>query len=290
MIRQTLEKDRSGRRRGDAELVMSAFRDNEVVVYDGHASIDTRAWTVLHESREAFGSSLVRDLQANDYDIERTVTFINVWEKRAFATVLDSGMVTDRATGESRVIIEEVLWTFLKEDEQWRATALVVDVGDSTSGPAAGSPPNAEVQEALVAEAAAWSEGNARDVLSHVDEGILVIECGYSSNPAKWLTIFSTFDELEKWVDGRLDRMDYEVDRQVVHTSVGANRSEAIAVTRDVIRAKYFAGDAEVRQERLSTWMLTRQGGDWKARQVLIKSKPFAPTQAVLFPGDIALP
>ncbi|MDA0335934.1 MAG: hypothetical protein O2782_12265, partial [bacterium] len=46
LIRQALEKDRSGRRRGDVELVLSAYDRDRVVIYDADGSSDGRGWSV----------------------------------------------------------------------------------------------------------------------------------------------------------------------------------------------------------------------------------------------------
>ncbi len=79
LIRQTLEKDRSGLRRGDAELVASAVAGN-FVHYDARGYMDPVGWTIPEGSVSSYAEALEADLAARRYDISRTVTlFQNVW-------------------------------------------------------------------------------------------------------------------------------------------------------------------------------------------------------------------
>ncbi len=195
LIRQILEKDRFGRRRGDAEMVTHGFDKDRFVAYDGAGSIDIRAWTVRHSSLEEYQAALEADLAANRYDISRAVLFLTVWKNRAFAATLDSGVVIDRAGDSRRGFVQRAMWSFLKEDEEWRATSLVIAVGDTADGGAAGRVEDQEVAAALQEDARSWSEGSKGDILSGVQEDFVGNDCYNSSNPASWLTVFAGREE-----------------------------------------------------------------------------------------------
>lgn len=273
LIRQALEKDRSGRRRGNAELVMSAYDEDHFVVYDGRGSIDPRAWSVQHASPQAYGKALEADLAANRYDIARVVVFINVWKDKAFATTIDSGTVTDRGSGASRVFGQRSLWTFHKPDEEWLATGVIVALGDTADGPVAGRLEDDAVAAFLLADAKEWSSNSRSGIRGGLDEEVVATECHYSSTPAKWLIMFADRDEIDEWLEYRLDRVDYDLERTVVHAVTTGD--EAVAVTHDRVTATYAAGDATIRQDRMTAWLLTRRGGRWQAAWILWKSKSF---------------
>lgn len=275
LIRQALEKDRSGRRRGDAELVLSAFDDDHLVVYDAAGSIDPRAWTVAHASRQDYARVLEADLRVRRYDIERAVVFINEWKDKAFVTTIDSGAVIDRAGGRSRPYVAQSLWTFHKREEDWSVTGLVTALGDTATGPAAGRVVAPEVVAFLEDEAAQWTAGSAGGIAGALEEEVVAVDCYFSSTPAKWLIIFADRDELTAWLDERLEHVRYDVHREVLHAA--ANGDEAVAVTRDRLTATYAQGDARVEQDRVTAWLLTRSGGRWRASWMLWLAKPYGP-------------
>ena len=278
VIRQILEKDRFGRRRGDAETVTHGYDKSRFVVYDGAGSIDARAWTVRYASLEEYQAFLEADLAANRYDITRAVLFLKVWKNRAFATTLDSGVVVDRAGDSRRDFVQRILWSFRKDDERWKATGLVIAVGDTSDGGAAGRLEDPEVAAALEEDARNWSEGRRGDILAGVDEDFVGTDCYHSSNPAAWLTIFADREEFAKWLEHRLDRVDYDVERTLLHAvSLG---DEAVAVTRDRITATYLAGDSRLEQDRVSAWLLTRGDGGWRITCAWWKAKAFDPAGA----------
>ena len=158
LIRQALANDISGYRRADTELALKAYHPH-FVAYQGHANGDPRAWTVLHENRDAFESQLAKDLSAQRYEVTRTVPFIAVRTTHAIATSVDSGRVVDRQTSEPTPVVVHRFWTFLKEEDDWLATGMVADLGD-TLLPAAGAPANGEIAELLQRESQAWEAGS----------------------------------------------------------------------------------------------------------------------------------
>jgi hypothetical protein len=276
LIRQTLEKDRSGRRRGDVELMMSACHES-FVTYDARGYIDPAGWVVEHESLEAREAALRAELEANRYEIARRVTFLQVWKEKAVATVEDSLWVTDRASSERRRDGETSLWTFRKLDEDWLATSLVANLGDSTAGPYSGSAgePDADIARVLGSEAEAWGQGSAGGILDLYDDEYLGIDQLHSSNTAKILITFSDAEELEEWLDQRLELVDYDLERKVVQTTVGPEGNEAVAITEETVVASRRLGDAVDKASRRMAWALSRSGGDWKVTWALLHVKPF---------------
>ena len=278
LIRQILEKDRFGRRRGDAEIVTHGYDKDRFVVYDGAGSIDARAWTVRHASLGEYQAFLEADLAANRYDISRAVVFLKVWKNRGFAATLDSGAVIDRAGDSRRAFAQRTLWSFRKDEDQWKATGLVVALGDTSDGGAAGRLEDPEVAAALEEDARNWSEGRRGDILRGVREDFVGFECYHSSNPAAWLTIFAGREEFAGWLEQRLELVDYDIERTLLHAV--SRGDEAVAVTRDRITAAYRAGDARLEQDRVSAWLLSRSDGRWRITCAWWKAKAFDPAGA----------
>ena len=69
---------------------------------------------------------------------------------------------------------------------------------------------------------------------------------------------------MEQWLDKRLERTSYKVDRRVVFTSVDANQREALALTSEKLTTTYEKGDAAPSIDRYVLWTLSRRTGDWK--------------------------
>ena len=273
LIRQSLEKDRSGRRRGDVELVTSAYHEEGFSVFDGGGVIDPLGWKVAYESLEEYQTALGEDLRLKRYDIERTVTFINVWRDKAFAVTVDSGKVADRSTGATTPYAVTSLWTFRKENEEWFATALFSDVADSTRGRYQGDSGmvDADVAAFLTDEAKAWQDGDAAAVAGHFDKEFIFCDSYHEVNPAKWWVVFADAEELEEWLEERLALVSYDIDREVLHTSVGASRRTALAVTLDVVTGRYQKGDAVHSETRHVVWVLRKRGSGWRVTNLLSK-------------------
>lgn len=273
LIRQALEKDRSGRRRGDAELALSAYDDDRFVVYDAGGSIDARGWTVMHDAREDAAQALETDLAARRYDLKREVVFMGVWKNKAFVTTIDSGAVIDGATGVRSPYSDRRLWTFHKRDEKWLATGVIVALGDTTDGPAPGRVEAKDVASAVQAHAAKWSADSHSGVIRGFTEDAVIVDSYFSTNPALWLIVFSDREEFDEWLDDRLKNVDYAIESTVLHAV--SSGDEAIAVSRQRITATYASGEARLVEDRYNTWLLTRSGGSWLIDWAWWKTKPY---------------
>ena len=189
LIRQALSNDVSGYRRGDSELTLKTY-DERFVAYQGHANGDPRAWTILHENRDALAKQINADLETHRYEITRTIPIISVRTTHAFATTIDSGQVIDRASGATTPVQIQRLWTFLKIEDQWLATAMVSDLGDSLL-PAADSGTHDGISDLLQRESQAWEGGNASDILGLFDEHFTGYNGGMTFKPGTWTIAFS---------------------------------------------------------------------------------------------------
>ena len=273
LIRQSLEKDRSGRRRGDAELVLSAYDEDRFVAYDAAGSADGRAWSILHDSRESMEQALKADLETRRYDIQRDVVLISVWKDKAFVTTLDSGAVIDAGTGARQPYAESLLWTFRKLDEEWLVTGVIIALGDTDAGPAAGTVQADDVVESLMDHAQQWNDDSHSGITGTLSEEAVITDSYFSSNPAKWLIMFSDREEIDEWLDDRLTAVEYDIERTVLHAVVKGD--EAVAVTQDRVTASFTSGTEPLTQESLTTWFLTRSGGSWVVAWSWSKAKPF---------------
>lgn len=269
LIRQALDSDKFGHRRGEVDLALAAFAPR-VVVYAGNRSADPRAWRVLHENREALERAVEQELRANRYDHERLVPYIHVRGRQALVTTLDSGQVVDRQTGESRPVRTERLWTFAKFEDKWLATGVVLDIGSELLPPAQGSAP-AEIVRVLKEEEEAWEKGSAGAIAGLFDENFIGGDGAGQLSPDKWVLLFSGAEELEKWLEKRLQRTRYAIDRQVVHAYLSPAGGEALALTREQVFATYEDGPATHRLERSVLWSLSRQSGSWKITGVFYR-------------------
>ena len=264
IIRQALEKERFGRRRGDAELALGICSPG-FVVYDGAGAEDMLAWTVKHSSPEAFATSLAEELESTRFDVLRSVTFLKVIENEAIVAVVDSGHAIALASGERRPYRSANLWRFRKQEDRWLATSLVSDFGDSTLGPFTGLPADkaaAGVVETLRAEAEGWNAGDARAIVSNLDEHFTAFDAYGKFGIATWLIIFNNPQGYESWLTKRFDLTDYKMKRTIVHVSV--NGDEALAVTADDVVTSYRLGSATHGENRHVFWTLSRRSGDWK--------------------------
>ena len=260
LIRQALANDISGYRRADTELALKAYHPH-FVAYEGHANGDPRAWTVLHENRDAFASQLTADLSAQRYEVTRTVPFIAVRATHAIATSVDSGHVVDRQTSKIAPVVVRRFWTFFKEEDDWLATGMVADLGD-TLLPAAGTPANGEIAELLQRESQAWEAGSG--ILGFFDANFTGCEALGAFKPASYKIAFSGSEELEKWLDKRLPYVQYDLDRKVLHTAIGPAGDEALAVTHEKVAVEHAKGPAKHHKERYVFWTLSRRSGSWK--------------------------
>lgn len=265
LIRQALANDIAGYRRADVELALKAYHPH-FVAYQGHANADPRAWTVRHENRDAFASQLAADLSTQRYEVVRSVPFIAVRTTHAIATSLDSGRVVDRQTSEATPVAVHRFWTFLKEEDDWLATAMVAGLGD-TLLPAAGAPANGEIAELLQREGQAWAAGSG--ILGFFDANFTGYDALGTFKPASYKIAFSGSEELEKWLDKRLPYVQYDLDRKVLHTAIGPAGDEALAVTHEKVAVEHVKGPAKHAKERYVFWTLSRRSGSWKITNML---------------------
>jgi ketosteroid isomerase-like protein len=265
LIRQTLSNDLYGHRRGDAELVLTAY-DQNFAAYAAHGSADPRAWSIVHESREAFASVLASDLAANRYETERTIPSIQVRASVATATTVDSGQVIDRQSGAARRIRTRRFWTLLKREDRWRVTAVVENLGDSTATITA-SEHTGEITAVLEREKEAREAGDSAAITALFAEHF----SGYNGKnvltPATWQLIFNGSEELEKHLNRRLPYVHYRLDRHMLHTHVRGQ--EALAITREKISATHERGEVQHKDERYVLWTLSRRSGSWKITNML---------------------
>jgi len=276
LIRQAIEKDRTGRRRGDAELATSVYAEN-FVAYAGHNLIDPVGWTVQHENPESYRASLGEVLQRTRYDIRRSVTFLHVWKEKAMVTTVDSGWVVDRASGGKSEYASTSFWMFHKDGEDWLVTGLIEALGDTTAGPhpGTGAAPDADIAALLEEEAKGWRDGDATAILSCFGDDFTGYEGFFSSNPALWYIILENAEEMDEWLEDRLPLVDYELQRQVIHTSLNADGTEALAVTREQVTASPNQGDVKHRLDRRVVWTLSRKTGTWKVTNMMLAMKDF---------------
>ena len=270
LIHQALGKELSGRRRGNVELMTSAYDENRFVVYDGGGRVDPVGWRVVHESASEYARALEEDLGASKYDIQRTYLLVNVLEGRAFVAVVDSGSVIDRATGSASQYWANDLWFFEKRDEEWFATGFIHDIGDSTAGRFTGDVAvDAEVAEFLEEEAQGWREGSAGTLGELYDDRITVVDAYGLITPASWIVVFSGEKAWKEWLGSRLGLTTYDIDRKLLHTSMGASGTEAIAVAREKVTVGHTLGNATHSADRHVLWTLTKRGGSWRVTNLL---------------------
>lgn len=265
LIRQTLSNDIAGYRRADAELALNTY-DEHFVAYRGHGNGDPRAWTVLHESRDALQSQMAADLQTYRYEVTRTIPFIAVRTTHAIATTIDSGQVVDRQSGVATPVQNQRLWILLKTEDDWLATAMVADLGDTllpTSEPST----NGDIAELLARESQAWEEGSASGILGLFDEHFTGYDARATFKPATWKIAFSGTEEMEKWLDKRLPYVQYDLDRKLLHAAVSGD--EALAVTRETVAITHVKGPAKHQKERYVLWTMSRRSGSWKITNML---------------------
>lgn len=276
LIRQALEKDRSGLRRGDAELVASALARN-FVQYDARGYMDPAGWTIPHEDLASYSRALEQDLEARRYDISRTVTFLHVYLEKAVVTTVDSGWVQERVSGERQPYARTCLWTFRKFDDEWLATGLVSDLGDTTAGPYDGSTGQVPevIARALRDEATGWNDGSPGAVLDHFDEEFVAYDSYDSPNPAKLVIIFADAEEFDEWLEERLRLVDYDLERRVVGAAVSAGGNEAIAITDEMVSVAHKLGSATSSRQRRGVWTLSRRTGSWKVTNMFLHMKGF---------------
>jgi hypothetical protein len=274
LIRQTLDKDRVGRRRTDVDLIRSSY-DKNFVAYSANGFADPVAWTVQHEDPDAYTQAVAADLAEYRYDTVRTVLILTVLESMAIGAVVDSGDVIDRSSSVSRPFRDKSLWSFRKVEDRWLAQSVVQTLGDSAAGPFTGqrSPASPEIEQFLKEDAAAWNEGNHGAIAGSFDLESRIIDAAKKFDPAAWIILFTGVPEYGDWLDSRLRVVDYDLEREILHTSVGANGTEALAVAHERLTARHRLGTATHSTDRLVVWTLSKRTGDWLVSSLLLNSR-----------------
>jgi hypothetical protein len=267
LIRQTLDADKFGRRRGSAEMVNEIVAER-FVSYDAQDNADPRSWKINHANASSYGQDVEASLKKERYDIERFVPFLHVRGLEAFVTTLDSGQVVDRQSGTTRPYTMRRLWFFSKAEDKWLATAVVENLGMAGQA-GASQTPDPGVVTFLKEEESAWNNGNPGALSGLAAEGFV----GYDGNdalaPAKWIILFSGNDEWESWLNRRLEHTSYKLERSVLSATTSSDGNEAVAVTRDQLSVSHAAGPATHTRQRHVLWTLSRRSGSWQVTNML---------------------
>jgi len=268
LIRRTLGNDVSGHRRANMDLILSGY-DEDFVAYQGGGNHDPRAWAVAHEDLASFSRTLGEDLRTNRYETERTLPFIHVRAEKAMVTSIDSGQVIDRRTGDARYVRIHRFWTLRKIEDEWLITGLVEDIGDTSLAVTEPGERRDEIAAFLQREARAWNSGSPGAIAAFFDEEFIGYD-GYTTfKPATWKIVFADAEELEQWLDRRLENTTYELNREVIFTRVGGQGQEALVLTREKVSTAHEQGDVTHAAERYVLWTLSRRSGGWKITNML---------------------
>ncbi len=268
LIRQVLSTEKSGHRRGNADVAIQAYADH-VVVYEGHRSADPRGWTIIRENRAALARALAADFEHRRYDLNRTVLFVLARNDKAIVATQDSGLVIDRQSGTSRPLDVYRLWTFTKDDDDWLAASVFQNIADTTAIAPAPAASATEIAAMLEREAEAWQSKDTGAIVAAVDEDFVACDAYHLMDRTKWRIAFSDAEEFEDWLKKRLTYANYTIDRRVIYTNLGENGLTALAVTQETVSVSYEKGPAIHSMERYVFWGLSRRSGTWKITQVL---------------------
>ena len=268
LIRQVLSTERSGHRRGNADVAIQAYADH-VVVYEGHHSADPRGWTIIRENRAALARALAADFEHRRYDLNRTVLFILARNDKAIVATQDSGLVIDRQSGTSRPFDVYRLWTFTKADDQWLAASVFQNIADTTVIAPAPAASATEIAAMLEREAEAWQSKDIGAIVAAVDEDFIACDAYHLMDRTKWRIAFSDAEEFEDWLKKRLTYANYTIDRRVTYTNLGENGLTALALTEETVSVSHEKGSAIHSMKRYVFWGLSRRSGDWKITQIL---------------------
>ena len=263
LIRRTLANELSGYRRADSELVLSAYHQ-DFFALQGNGNADPRAWSPLYKDLSDFTRDLEPQLAANRYDTERTLLAIQVRGHQATVASIDSGRIVDRGTEDAQIATVRRFWTLRKSENEWLITSRIDNLGDSALAVQPETQRVAELADLLQREKQGWENGTPSAIANLFDDHFI----GYSGNgnlkPESWKLLFSGAEELTNWLNRRLRHTTYRLDREVIFTTVDAERREGLALTWEQVTTEHHRGDAVHRTERYVLWGLSRRSGDWK--------------------------
>ena len=269
LIRQVLDNDKFGMRRGDADLSLSGFSE-KLVVYDAQKNPNPQAWIIKHETLATFAVSIETDLASRRYDITRQVSSITVSGHKAIATTIDSGQVIDRDNGVTTPFSTKRFWIFQKTKNEWLAHTLVNAWHDSSTIAVATSVPNTDIAAVIEDERAAWENGSSSAILSLFDEQFTGYDAAQNQAPASWSILFQDAKELTTWLNKRLDSTSYTIKRQLLFAQIGSNGAEAIALTQEDLSTEYNRGPAKQNLKRQILWTLSKRTGNWKITNMVL--------------------
>ena len=155
--------------------------------------------------------------------------------------------------------------------DRWLATSLVHALGDSAAGPFTGTPQSStEVEEFLKEETAAWNRGAAGVIAGSFDPECRIVDAVDAFDPAGWIILFSGLAEYADWLESRLQLVDYELEREILHSSVGPTGTEALAVGHERLSARHQLGTAQHAADRVVVWTLSKRTGDWLITDLIL--------------------
>ena len=268
LIRQVLSTEKSGHRRGNADVAIQAYADH-VVVYEGHHSADPYGWTIIHEDRSALARALAADFEHRRYDLARTVLFVLARNDKAIVATQDSGLVIDRQSGTSRPLAMYRLWIFTKADDHWLAASVFQNIADTTAIAPVPAARATEIAAILEREAEAWQSKDIGAIVAAIDEDFVACDAYHLMDRAKWRIAFSDAEEFEAWLEKRLTYANYTIDRRVLYTKLGENGLTASALTQETVSISHEKGSAIHSMDRYVFWGLRRRSGAWKITQLL---------------------
>jgi hypothetical protein len=155
-----------------------------------------------------------------------------------------------------------------KVEEDWLVTGLVEDLGDTLLPLGGSASADDDIARFLAGERQAWISDDPDGVSGRFSEHFIGCD-GYGTfKPETWKIVFCGAAEFASWAERRLKSVDYQIDRQVVHSSVGPRGQVGLAVTREAVTARHAQGDAVHTADRYVLWTLERTGGQWQVTNI----------------------
>lgn len=147
---------------------------------------------------------------------------------------------------------------------------MVQELGGELPSPTSGQVAE-EIAEVLRDEEAGWEKGSVSALTGLYEEDFVIVDAADSLRADKWVLLLGSAEEMEKWLDKRLQRTHYQLDRQILHTYLSPGGGEALALTREKVSATYDSGPAGHQLERWVLWTLSRRSGSWKITSALYR-------------------
>ncbi len=119
-----------------------------------------------------------------------------------------------------------------------------------------------------------WRNGSAGSLSGFYDDRITVVDAYGLVTPASWIIVFSGEKVWKEWLDNRLELTTYDIERKVVHTSMGASGTEALAVAHEKVTVGHTLGDANHSADRHVMWTLSKQRRQLAGDQPVLAPAP----------------